>query len=119
MADVVKYEPSARMRITRNGVRLYEQYYDTAASTFSEYTSDRLVLATNMATMSQIDMGGVTTGSELLLVTDQPILVAINSSAAQWQVSKSVMLSGGSFTNIWVQNESTTNTAIVQLVVVD
>lgn len=119
MADVVKYEPSARMKITRNGVRLYEQYYNTLATTFSEYTSDRLVLATNMATMSQIDMGGVTTGTELLLVTDQPILVAVNSSSPQWTVGKSVMLSGGSFTQLWVQNESTTNTATVQVVVVD
>ncbi len=121
MADVTKVEPAARFKLTRNGVQLYSQHYAPAAAAFDEYTSDRLVLGTSMASMQEIDMGGVATGAYVLLETDQTIKVAFNTTAADAKipVGESIMISGGSFTHLYVQNENTTFTATVQAVVVD
>lgn len=121
MADSLKVEPSSRFRLTRNGVQLLSQHFAPAAATFTEYTADRLVLATNMTGLAAIDMGGVTTGEYVLLETDQSIKVAMNSTNANAKITvgKSLMVSGGAVTSLYVQNENTTYTANVQVVVVD
>jgi len=74
-----------------------------------------------MTVMQEIDLGGVATGEYLLLETSQTIKVALNSTNvnAKVPVGKSFMVSGGSFTHLYVQNENTTYTAIVQHVTTD
>jgi hypothetical protein len=74
-----------------------------------------------MTVMQELDMGGISTGENVLLETDQPILVALNSTNANAKVTVggAFMVSGGSFTHIYVQNESLTNVATVQAVVTD
>ena len=121
MADALKVEPSSRFKLTRNGVQLYSQHFAPQAATYTEHTADRVILATNMTQMQELDMGGVATGEYLLLETSQAIKVALNSTNAnaKVQVGASFMISGGSFTHVYVQNENTTYTATVQAVVVD
>ncbi len=66
-------------------------------------------------------MGGVATGEFVLVESDQTIKVALNTTNTNAKISmgKSFMVSGGSFTHLYVQNENTTYTATVQAVVVD
>jgi len=119
MADVLKVEPAARIKLTRNGVSLYAQHFAPASQAYTEYTSDRLILATNMAAVSELDMGGVTTGEFLLVETDNSVKIGIDNQTVLTTFNKSFMVSGSSFTHIYLQNVSTTNTAIIQAVVVD
>jgi hypothetical protein len=71
--------------------------------------------------MEALDLGGISSGENLLLETDQPIKVALNSTStdAKIEVGGSLMVSGGSFTSVYLQNESTDETATVQVVVTD
>ena len=119
MADVLKVEPSARIKLTRNGVRLYEQHYAPTSQTYAEHTADRLILATNMTVVSEVNLGGVGTGEFLLVQTDQQIKIGVDNQTTLWTFSGAVMLAGGAFTHVYLQNESTTNTATVQLIVSD
>lgn len=69
-------------------------------------------------------MEGVDTGSNLLIESDRPILVALGTTLLYWPVGAgtaggAVMLSGSAFTNIYIKNESTTNLATVQIAVTD
>lgn len=72
-----------------------------------------------MTAVQSLDLGGVSTGEFLLLETDNTIKVGIDNQTALLTVGKALMLSGSSFSNIYVQNESTSVEATVQAVVVD
>ena len=95
MADVLKVQPKARFKVTRNGTVLYDQDFAPGEATYTEHA------------------GG-----------DRPILVALNTTAQVWQIGTgttggAVVLSGASITHIYVQNESTTNVATAHLIVTD
>lgn len=121
MADTLKIEPSSRVKLTKNGVRLYEQHYAPASATYTEHTADRLVLATNMTAMQALNLGGVATAEYVMIETDNTIKVAFNGTATARQVTvgKQLMVSGASITSIYMLNESTTNQATVEVVVTD
>jgi hypothetical protein len=119
MADVLKVEPSARFKLTRNGINLYSQHFAPASQAYTEHTSDRLILATNMAAVQELDLGGVTTGEFLLVETDNSVKIGVDNQTVLTTVNKAFMLSGASFTHIYLQNVSTTNTATIQAVVAD
>lgn len=119
MADITKVEPSARIKLTRNGVNLYTQHYAPASQTYTEHAADRLVLATNMTVVEEYVMGGVALAEFLLLETSQAIKVGVENQTVLVDVSKAVMLTGASFSHIYLQNTNTTNTAVVHIVVSD
>lgn len=119
MADVLRVKPQARFKILKNGVTVYDQQYAPTEEAYTEHSGDRSVLATNMTVMQEIDLGGIATGEKLFLITDNTIKVAINSTSVPWSVGESIMLDGGSFTHLYVQNESTTNLAVIEYVITD
>lgn len=119
MADITKVEPSARIKLTRNGVTLYSQHYAPASQTYGEHVADRLILATNMTVVEEYSLGGVGTAEFLLLETSQEISVGVDNQTVLVDVAKALMLSGASFTHLYLQNTNTTNTATVQIVVSD
>ena len=119
MADITKVEPSARIKLTRNGVGLYSQHYAPASQSYDEHSADRVILATNMTVVEEYNMGGVATAEFMLLETSQAIKVGIENQTVLVDVSKAMMLSGASFSHIYLQNVNTTNTAAVQIVCVD
>jgi hypothetical protein len=120
MADALSKTMRARVRLIRNGVDYFDQVYYEPDISYTESTHQRVILSTNMASPSEVDLSGVETGATLFLQTDRDILVAVDNSARTWPVSEhgSVLLVG-SFTHLYLQNESTTNQATVELVVTD
>jgi len=119
MADSMKVKETYRMRLTRNGVTLYNQEYSTPTDeTYSEHAADRVVLATNMVSPQQASLGGITTGQHLAIKTDRAIKVGVSSQTNLLDVERALVIVG-SFTSLWFQNESTTNTATVEFVATD
>lgn len=110
----------ARVRLIRNGVDYFDQtFYDPDVS-YDESTHQRVVLSTNMGSPSEVDMSGVDTGVSLFIQTDRDIKVALDSSANLWSVAEhGSLLLVGSFTHLYLQNESTTNQATVEVVLTD
>lgn len=72
-----------------------------------------------MTVVQEINLGGIDTGEKLLLVTDKEIQVGVDSQTALWTVGKSIMLDGGSFTHLYVQNTSTQVEATIEYVATD
>jgi hypothetical protein len=123
MADVLKVQAKARFKLTRNNAILYDQDFLSSEIAYAESAGARIVLATNIA-FQQFDMEGVATGEFLMIESDRPILVALGTTALYWPIGSgtkggALMLSGSSFTNIYVKNESVTNLATVQIAVTD
>lgn len=120
MADALSRTLRARVRLIRNDADLYDQvFYDPDVS-YTESTHQRVILATNMSVPVAVDLGGVSAAETLFLQTDRGINVGINSTTAVWPVTaQGAVLLVGSFSSLYLQNESTTNTATVELVVTD
>lgn len=118
MADVLRVRPLARLKLSRNEATLYDQNYAPNERAFVESSADRFVLAAN-TTVQEVNLGGVATGDMLLLITNRAINVGVDSQTNLWSVGKAVMLDGGSFTHLYVQNQSTTVEATVDVLVTD
>lgn len=118
MADVLRVSELARLKLTRDGVVAYDQAYAPAAESYTEHAGDRVVLATNMATPEAVDLGGIATAEHLMLETERTILVGVNSQTNLITVKKALMVVS-SFSTLYLQNESTTNTATVEFMVTD
>lgn len=120
MADSLERTMRARVRLIRNGADLYDQVFYEPDESYTESTHQRLILATNMATAQEVDLAGVATGETMFLQTDREITVAVDAIGSKWTLKDNgaVMLVG-SFTHLYLRNESTTNQATVELVVTD
>lgn len=120
MADVLKVQDFVRVRLTRNGTVLYDQSYNTTEDTYTEHTTERAVLSTNMATSQQVSLGGVSVGARVMLETDRSILVGLGVTPATkfTLADNGVLVFTGSFSHIWVRNTGTQE-ARVHYVVTD
>lgn len=120
MADALSRTMRARIRLIRDGVDMYDQVFYEPDETYAESTHQRVVLPTNMGSPSEIDMAGVATGESLFIQTDRDIKVALDANTRLWVVKENgALLLTGSFTHVYVQNESTTNLATIELVITD
>ena len=117
MADVLRVVDNARLRLTRDGVTHYNLVHTPTAESYTEYASDRLVLAVSSGVV-QASLGGVTAGEHLMLTTDQPIKVGVSSQTFLWTVNKFLKLTG-SITSLYFENESSEKTATVEFIVTD
>lgn len=124
MADALSRTLRARVRLIRDGADMHNQVFYDPDISFDEHTHQRLVMSTNMSVPVEVDISyitaGATTAETLFLKSDRAILVGINNTTAVWPIGENgaVMLVG-SFTHLYLQNESTTNQATVDLVVTD
>ena len=124
MSDVLRVSALARTKLTRNDVTLYEQAYSLDETAFTELAADRVVLATNMSTPEQYNLGGISNGAHVMIETDKPVLISFNGTTAQWQVGANndggvLMLANTSFTSIYFQNESTDNEVTAHVIAVE
>lgn len=123
MADVLKIQTKARFKLTRNNAVLYDQDFFPSEESYTESAGARIVIATNSG-MTEFDMEGVATGQHLMIESNRPILVSLDTTVLSWPVGSgtkggAVILSGSAFTHVYVENESTTNLATVQISVTD
>ena len=120
MADSLKRTMRARVLLIRDGAEMHDQSYYEPNEDYTESTHQRIVLAKDMASPSEVDMAGVSTAVTLYLQTDRAIKVALDDDTYLWEVAEhgAIMLVG-SFEHLYLQNESTTNLATVDLVVTD
>lgn len=120
MADVTKRNVRANIFLTRNELTLYDQEYVKSDVDFDQSTNQRVVLATNMATPSELDLGNITTGAALMLKTDREITFALNTTSNTINIADNGMVQiVGEFTAVYVQNSSTTYTATIDFVATD
>lgn len=121
MADTLEVEQSARLKLLRNDVTLYEQQFSSTAATYSVHAADRVVLATNMSAFEEASIGSVNTtntGSHLMVVSSQAIDIAVNTTAQSVNADVFAM-SGATITHLYFKNTDTDNEATVEFVVSD
>ena len=77
--------------------------------------------AADLATSAGVtSAAGATSGVTLFLETDRAINVAVNNIAHLWPLADNgSLLLVGTISHLYIQNESTTNLATVELVVTD
>ena len=117
MADVLRVSELARLKLLRNGIPVYDQAYSPIEESYTEHAGDRVILATNTAVVA-VNLGGIATAQHLMLETDRVINVGINSQTFLISVEKALLVVS-SFSTLYFQNESTTNTATVEFMVTD
>lgn len=120
MADVYKRTVRCGLVITKNGVTRVNEEYLTSNVTCTVLLHDRAVLATNMTSFSEVDLGGVTTAAVVMLETDRAINVAFNTTGNVVALGDTGMVSlVGVVTHVYVQNTNTTYTATIEVVATD
>ena len=120
MADVVERTVRTSVVLKKNERVVGDHDYYKPDVTFTEHTSQRLVLSTNMATASQIDLSGVETGAVFAFRTDRTVKLGIDQDTNMLQISDNgMMVMVGSFTHVYVQNESTTYQATIEVLACD
>lgn len=119
MADDLRRTVRAQVELTRNDGAMYVQEYNKADLTFDAHTHQRIVLATSSG-QQQFDLTSITTGTVMMLTTDRQITVAIDTAANTITISDNGMfMFTGSFTAVYVENNSTTYTASLEFVATD
>ena len=122
MSDVLRRTIRSTLDLTRNTLPMYAQEYYKADQQIDVHTHQRIVLGTNSGTQ-QFDLSGLNTtnpGAAMFLSTNRTIVVAINAEANTLTLSDNGMIMfTGTFTHVFVQNNSTTYTASLEFVATD
>lgn len=118
MADILKAKDFVRVRLTRNGINLYDQAFVSEEEDFTEHTTERVVLASSMSTSQQVNLGGVAAGRRLFLETSKAIQVGLGvTPASKVELDdRGVLVLVGSFSHIWVRNNNTVESTITYVV---
>lgn len=124
MADVNRRTVHANVDLTKNELTMVNQRYFREDVSFTESFHMRVTLATNMSSPQEVDLTGgdnVTfAGESLMVTTDREIDVGVDASNNLVNVSDNGMfMVVGSYTHLYVQNNSTTYTANVEIVGTD
>jgi hypothetical protein len=119
--DVLNVDEFIRVKLVRNGSTLYEQVHDPAEESYTVHAADRLVLAANMGSFQQANLGdidGTPAGQHLIVVADRAITIAVNTTAKE-VVADTLILIGASISALYFKNTDVNNTATVEFVVTD
>jgi allophanate hydrolase subunit 2 len=109
----------AEMNLTRNELAMYSQGYYKADQEITAHTHQRIILGTSSG-QQQFDLTSVTTGAALMVNTDRTITIAIDTAANTITMSDNGMfMFTGAFTHVYVENNSTTYVASVELIATD
>lgn len=118
MTDILKAKDFVRVRLTRNGINLYDQAFVSAEEDFTEHTSERVVLATNMSTSQQVNLGGVAVGRRIFAEVSKATAIGlgITPAAKMSLADNGVLMMVGSFSHIWVRNTGTAESVLTYVV---
>ena len=106
-----------RIKTKKNRRKHHDLANYTEKVLWDESTHRVITLATNTSTL--VTLGGVADAEYLVVETDNDINVSINGNSNYWPVSSVVAVALTAATSIYLQNESTTNSAQVILAVSD
>lgn len=115
-ATDLKMDLNMRLNTRKNRLQRHYLRADREGSRWREFSTRFLNLATN--TTMQVIMGGIETGDVLMIDATTDIQVSIDATN-EFIPAKVLVLSGGSFGQLWLRNTSTTNAATVLIGVVD
>ena len=122
MADVLRVSQFAKLEIRRNNIHYHYQGFASEEVAYTVHGGDRVVLTTSMASPEQANLGDIdagTPGKKLIVETDRPILVGVNSNTALWPVEHVLMMASEGITELWFQNTDADNEATVEFIVTD
>lgn len=110
------FDLNMRMSTKKNREQRHYVRSDREKVRWREFSTKTINLATN--TTQQVIMGGIQTGDVLMLESDIDIQASVGATN-QFVPVKVMVLSGGTFTELWIKNTSTTAEANVWIGVVD
>jgi hypothetical protein len=118
VADSLKVQEFVRVRLTRDGTTLYDQSFKNTETAYTEHTTERAVLSTNMATSQAVNLGGVSVAGRLFLETDKSIQIGLGITPANKITlsDQGTFMVVGSFSHIWVRNTGTQEARIAYVV---
>lgn len=107
------------MNLTRNEQPMYSQDYFDDDREIDAHTHQRIVLGTSSGQL-QFDLTSVGTGAALMLTTDRDIVIAVDVDTNTMTLNgPGMIILTGSFTHVYVENNSTTYQAEVEFVATD
>ena len=121
MADVLLVDEFIRLKLTRNGDKLFEQVYDALEESYTVHAADRIVLPAGMSSFQQASLGdidGSPAGQHLFIIADRAITIGIDDTV-KVVVAHTLMMVGASISALYFKNTDANNTATVQFAVTD
>lgn len=124
MSDVLKFTLRTRVWLTKNELTMSDQEFYTEDRTFTEATHQRVVLAVTSSTTSgvlqEFDLGGISEGYGLMIETDRQVMIGVDASTNLIFVQDNgVFFLTGSYTHVYVRNDSQTYQATVEMLAFD
>lgn len=124
MSNVMRFTARVRVWLTKNELTMADQEYYTNDRTFTESVHQRVVLAVTSATdggtLQEFDLGGITEGYGLMVETDREVRLGVDSNTNLIQLQNNgCMFLTGSYTHVYVVNDSQTYQATVELLAFD
>jgi hypothetical protein len=121
MADVLKVNTFARLKLLRNGSDFLDHVFRETDVDYTLQASDRVVLDAAMGSPEEANLGSLGAGTpatHLMLVTDREIKVALDVNTRLWAVSGVLMIIG-SFSHLYLKNEDASVQATVEYLASD
>ena len=124
MSDAMKFTARVRVWLEKNELVTSDQEYLTEDRTFTEGTHQRAVLAVTSSTTSgvvqEIDLGGIATGYGLFIESDRTIQIGVDDSTNLISLADNgAFFLTGSYTHVYVRNDSQTYQATVEVLAFD
>ena len=124
MSDVLKFTVRTRVWLTKNELTMSDQEFYTADRTFTESAHQRVVIAVTSSTtagaVQEFDLGGITSGYGLMIETDREVMLGVDTNTNLIKVlDNGVLMLTGSFTHVYVRNDSQTYQATVEMLAFD
>lgn len=124
MSDVLKFTIRTRVWLTKNELTMSDQEFFTEDNTFTESSHQRVVLAVTSATdggaLQEFDLGGIDPGFGLMVETDREVYLGVDTNTNLIYVGDNgVLMLTGSFTHVYVRNDSQTYQATVEFLAFD
>lgn len=113
MSDVLKVQPTARLRLTKNtNDTLFDQPFRPADLDFTQFAGQAVTVGT--ATSRVLDLGSVSPIRHVVLQVDNACSLSLNAgNKFALTASGCFFLANCSLTSIKVKNNSSTNTVTV------
>ncbi len=106
------------LRTRTNRVQSDYMRFDEERVHYREFTQHRMIVATNVT--QTVNLGGIQRGKFIMIEADSPVRMSVaNQSTIYWPASSLLILSGGEFETVKLNNPSLTAVSTVKITVTD